>query len=816
MNTRSLTKILLSFLFLVLLISPFNLKSQKYNTVYAQTGATTPSYFPTTGFNTAAPIVGSQAQQTLTEAVETQSEVSGYLQCGWDEIGCQMLEWLLVKPVFFIFHHLVAISGMFLDFFLKHSISSNSYRDAGFISQGWEILRDFANIAFIFSLLFAAFEMVLGAGWGYKGRIIKTLLVALVVNFSLFISLLVIDTGNVLAWTFYSRIDAPVITLNGAPFGGSSDAIDSYVSDTPSISLAIADRFDPQNLFQSANAGGTNNLTQKILMVFIIGIVDAVVIYTFISVAFLFLGRTIGLYLSAMLSALAFTSMTLPSLEGNKYIGFKNWLNNLISMSFMAPVFLFFLFMAIKFMNINMFATGSAGADEAGHIFTHILGTVVPMAAIIAMILMSKSVAKDMAGTLGNMAVGYVNKAMGAAVLGASVVATGGAALAGGALRGAGAVAKLAGSDGAASRLANWGKTAQSANFNFAQMPGVGKLMNMAGADSKIANSFGNNLSYSRLDTAARTTLNKAKILKDNALSGLPSEAVNKWQENIKKSKDSVVANQDRITQEKIEAAQEKALETMKLPEKDADGKVTEVEINEGITINLAYNKDSDGNITGVAYDYEYKKDANGNIVKDEEGNNIVTRIKFKEEKDADGNDINKINIKDIKKKKAELNTQIARRSLKEKEDEEKQVRENKQRVQKDINKQSDESQRIKKAIEDSKKEQKKIDPTDKASIKEMEVTIAKLQDERDRSDQLIENLKDIQKNIDKTTLAGQIKQLEKLEDKIKAKARRFVIESESDAQAAKIASGKIKTTPKFGTGEDDKKDSGDKKDDKK
>jgi hypothetical protein len=95
-------------------------------------------------------------------------------------------------------NYFVGMSGIIMDFFLSHSIQSSSYKDSNFINQGWEILRDVTNILFIFALIYIAFELVLGIGKDAKGRLMKVILVALTINFSLFVSLAIIDASNII------------------------------------------------------------------------------------------------------------------------------------------------------------------------------------------------------------------------------------------------------------------------------------------------------------------------------------------------------------------------------------------------------------------------------------------------------------------------------------------------------------------------------------------------------------------------------------------------------------------------------------------
>ncbi|MDB9954795.1 hypothetical protein OAD49_04455 [Flavobacteriaceae bacterium] len=74
--------------------------------------------------------------------------------CDIDEVGCWIGNAFLFYFEliwFYITQILVVLVGLMFDAFLFFSIDSQFYR-TGMIEAGWEILRDFTNIAFIFAL----------------------------------------------------------------------------------------------------------------------------------------------------------------------------------------------------------------------------------------------------------------------------------------------------------------------------------------------------------------------------------------------------------------------------------------------------------------------------------------------------------------------------------------------------------------------------------------------------------------------------------------------------------------------------------------
>ena len=480
----------------------------------------------------------------------------GFLVCGENWAGIPNIPCVLINFLQTIVvtggNIIVGLAAFFMDTFLFHSLQSSSYSDSGFIVQGWEILRNLTNIIFIFSLLSLAFKMVLDVGQSNaKKQLVRIILITLTINFSLFFSFAVIDMSNVLAYTFYNKIDQQEVSFNNET---NSDA-ETFKG--KSTSIAIAAKINPQRLL-GADASSNPNKGQRVVMVLMAGVINGVLIYVFLSVAFLFLGRTIALWLTVVLAPLAFASLTIPGWEKKKYFGFDNWLKSLIETSFMAPVFLFFLYLAVQFMKIDITFAGSG----SGAFINNILNIVIPMAAIVVLLLTAKKVANAMSGDFAGTISGIVAKVAGGAVAVGSIAATGGAALAGGALRGAGTlVGKHAAEGSRAAKFSNAlkssGKGFQATNFNFAQSR-IGKATSTATGINMGANI--GNLSYARADTKVRKTANTVREGYDNLRTGKTPESVKEWQDNVQESR-------DQLTQSRIENRQRKA-------EKEAKGEV--------------------------------------------------------------------------------------------------------------------------------------------------------------------------------------------------------------------------------------------------
>ena len=389
-------------------------------------------------------------------------EGGSYFGCSWYNIPCHLLDFIYILAVP-VGNFLVGLAGMVLDFFMLHSISSTSYR-SGFIEAGWEILRDVTNIAFLFGLLYLAFNMVLGREHSKKS-LINIILIALTINFSLFMSYAILDVSNVFAHVFYNKIIASEVTR------GDEEVVNEFALGdtvtTESRALAIADKIDPQKLTQVTKSN--DSMILKFIVVLVAGFINYTLALTFLSIALLMIGRTVGLFVTIVLSPLAFASIIIPPLQSIPYVGFKSWIKDLVKLCFLAPVFLFFLYITVQFINI-----GLPGSEASEDVFTQLLNVLIPMIAIVVLIKLSKKVATNMAGEIGGMVATTVSKTLstvGKVALGAAAVGvTAGIAA-------TGTAARVTGRATGSTRLRNFGRNLQSSRIDLTRIPGFERLV---------------------------------------------------------------------------------------------------------------------------------------------------------------------------------------------------------------------------------------------------------------------------------------------------------------------------------------------------
>ncbi|OGZ06207.1 MAG: hypothetical protein A2845_00145 [Candidatus Lloydbacteria bacterium RIFCSPHIGHO2_01_FULL_49_22] len=262
---------------------------------------------------------------------------------------------MLAQAIFWAAGLFLEGCGLLLDMAIQSTIDSNMYSSLQVINVGWTTVRDFSNMFFIFALLYIAIKTILGMGGSSTKRWVANLiLAAILINFSLFATKVVIDAGNVLAMGFWSKME-----MGKVP--GDSSAAQHLLG---ALKLqSIADFKDKD--------GNTIPGIQPInrILIYIGGaLVMLVAGYVFLAGAIMMIIRTVTLIFLMIVSPFAFLSFALPVGGGFS----QKWLSKLIGNAFVAPAFLAMLYLVIIIINgVDLNTLGGAkglkwGAALAG------------------------------------------------------------------------------------------------------------------------------------------------------------------------------------------------------------------------------------------------------------------------------------------------------------------------------------------------------------------------------------------------------------------------------------------------------------------
>lgn len=377
------------------------------------------------------------------------SSITEAFKCSRFDFACK-ISTLIVDLLTFVPNFIAVLMATLADVFLKISISPGTYGTPGSgiesgIREAWKIVRDFSNIGFIFALFVAAFMLIVdktsigGTQFDPKKVVVRVIIMALLVNFSMLFCRITIQTADLFSNFLYSKIGTYDYSKSGNATAQTVGNIFQSIG-MKSVSLPIVSLSDPQALFQQAgiksDATGTN--AAYIILGVCIFIVLFVLIWTFSSMMFIFLGRILGLWLAIIISPLAFVSFAIPFLEKDDFIGFDSWLKNFLQLAFMTPVYLFFIYITVSVLNIEgirdsiVTNSGIEIADATGgnwlvNVLQITLTTLIPLLLSCFFLLQGKKIATKMSGQIGEMVSGISGKvtglAMGAAAGGTAFLA---------------------------------------------------------------------------------------------------------------------------------------------------------------------------------------------------------------------------------------------------------------------------------------------------------------------------------------------------------------------------------------------------------
>ncbi|KKT78851.1 MAG: hypothetical protein UW76_C0046G0006 [Parcubacteria group bacterium GW2011_GWF2_44_8b] len=255
---------------------------------------------------------------------------------------------------------LTGLAGMILNYVVKFTIvdMAKNLKDIGAIDIAWKAIRDVANMGFIFVLLYAAIQTILGIGSNTQKLIVNIVVVAILINFSLFFTKVVIDSSNVLSTFFYDAIAPGSLTDTSLNTGLSSQLM------RPLKLTSLWNNKDIEVLD-----------SKKTITIGVMGtIVSLIAAFVFFAVAIMFVIRFVVLIFVLILSPLAFIGYILPQLKKYK----DDWIEALLGQAFFAPIYFMLTWIVIiistgilespagRIMESGAFATafgGAVGAD---------------------------------------------------------------------------------------------------------------------------------------------------------------------------------------------------------------------------------------------------------------------------------------------------------------------------------------------------------------------------------------------------------------------------------------------------------------------
>ncbi len=288
----------------------------------ASTGANGQNGYTSGGVNTAA---------------ETNSQCQGTLAILFD-VEC----WIYAVMYFILWalSLVITVVGSLFNFVFSYTVfdMSANINSLGAIDVAWKTMRDLANICFIFILLYLAISTILGLDeHGVKHTLSKLIIMALLLNFSMFFTKIIIDAANIISINFYNAIN----------YGGNANMGDIFMS---AFQLQTIYNNSGINVANTQSANTISNIAAFIqsdhpIAIFLGGsIFELVALAVLVSSIMMFIKRFVILVLVIIFSPLAFAGMVLHQTE--HFV--REWWNYLLKEAFFAAIYMIMLWVVIS------------------------------------------------------------------------------------------------------------------------------------------------------------------------------------------------------------------------------------------------------------------------------------------------------------------------------------------------------------------------------------------------------------------------------------------------------------------------------------
>lgn len=411
------------------------------------------------------------------------------------------------------------------------------------INEMWTVIRDIFNLLFIFGLIFAGFKIILGVDDSASKRTVGMIVVAaLLINFSLYVSQVVVDFTNVAAYQIHQMINPGTAEskkgLLGIPINN--------VSNQFYLITGLSENRGEIDEELAPVSGGVDQFLKALVLGFVFLIFYTILGFVFAACAIILFTRFFALIFLMIFSPLMFLGWVMPSLAS---LG-SSWRKMFLNQALVGPALLFMIYLSLRALQ------GLGTADKEGGL----IATIVYLLIVVAFLFASLKVAKSF-GAYGSAQAMSIGKSWGNSVRGYAGAAAGSATfgLAGriGRSQIGGRMQKYAESDAAKDAAANsWlgrrklniARKLGDASFDARNVGGIGKKLGVGGGISGYK---------TRTEEIAKRDKEYAESLgqvsNDDPRVSAAQLEVDATERVIEQAKETISTNQKKITEKQKE-----------------------------------------------------------------------------------------------------------------------------------------------------------------------------------------------------------------------------------------------------------------------
>jgi len=253
------------------------------------------------------------------------------------------ITWITSKAVGIVTYTTTYIIGFILQgittllgLAINHALTlSANLLNEHIVTEGWRIVRDFANLFLVLIIIVIAFGTILRIpAYGIKKTLAKLIIVAFLVNFSLLFAGTILDFSNLLTYYFLNH------ATNGRGLA---------------LATALQNTFQPQRLFEVKSFGETEtgqdfaNILQNLGNLAFVLIFSLVVVFIFMVLGILLYIRVISLAILLVLAPIAWICWILPITAQH----WEKWWNQFLRWCLFTPVASFFIYLSFSYLTVR-------------------------------------------------------------------------------------------------------------------------------------------------------------------------------------------------------------------------------------------------------------------------------------------------------------------------------------------------------------------------------------------------------------------------------------------------------------------------------
>lgn len=278
------------------------------------------------------------------------------------------------------------------------------------INTAWTAFRDISNIVIIGMFTFIAIMTILGStDYGYKKMLSRVLIVAVLINFSLLFTKIIIDVSNFAATQIYTAASAndPDLTVNNSnPTNTSVSQLVSSGNQQAGVAGAFM-RYGGVSSFGDTYSAITN-LSQSLQsgsLALLFGVVVAIMYLAAAIVlfygSFLLISRALMMIFLMVTASIAFATYLIPTLSQGNF-GWSAWWSTLLKNAVLAPLLMMFLWITLVIAKAFQVQQGSLGDliknPQSSLDISALLGYIIVIGLLFASFKVSSSFATSIGG----------------------------------------------------------------------------------------------------------------------------------------------------------------------------------------------------------------------------------------------------------------------------------------------------------------------------------------------------------------------------------------------------------------------------------